>query len=135
MFENRVGSLSGIVGLLHDRMVEVLGLSLADSSDVAVARLVVSDPDLAMQVFLEKGIPHVMGGVVVVELTRGASDLGRCLKTLNQAETNIHFSYPLLVRSEARNPLLVLHLEDSDFAEKLLEQQGFPLVCQEDLSR
>ena len=135
MLENRVGALSSVVKLLNEGRAEVLGLSLADSADVTMARMVVSDPDVVMQVFLEKGIPHAMTEVVVVELSQGAAGLSKCLATVLQAETNIHFSYPLLVRSEQGHALLALHLEDADCAAALLVQQGFRMLCQEDLSR
>ncbi|MFT4641800.1 MAG: hypothetical protein ACI8T1_005144 [Verrucomicrobiales bacterium] len=135
MLENRVGSLSSVVSMLHEGMVEVIGLSLTDSADVTMARIVVTDPDMVMQLFLEKGIPHVMTDVAVVELKDGAAGLSKCLAILTKAETNIHFSYPLLVRSENDRPLLAMHLEDINFATGLLEQQGSNVLCQEDLSR
>lgn len=135
MLENRVGALSSVVHLVHEGLAEVLGLSLTDSAEVTLARMVVSDPDLVMQLFLEKGIPHAMTDVVVVELSKGASELSQCLDAITQSETNIHFSYPLFVRSENQNPLLAMYLEDSEFAETLLQQQGFRILCQEDLSR
>lgn len=135
MLENRVGSLSSVVKLILDSESEVLGMNLAESADVTLARFVVTDPDLVMQKFLEKGIPHAMKEIVVAELKEGAACLHNCLKVLLQAETNVHSCYSLLVRSDREQPLVALHLEDPDFAITLLEQQGFPLLCQEDLSR
>ena len=135
MLENRAGALSSIVRLLHERLVEVLGLSLTDSAEVTLARVVVSDPDLVMQIFLEKGISHALTDVVVVELEQGAAGLSQCLDAIAQGETNMHFSYPLFVRSDREQPLVVMYLEDAEFATAMLQQQGFRVLCQEDLSR
>ena len=134
MMENRVGSFGSVVSLLRDAQVEVLGFSLVDSVDITIARTIVSDPDTAIQRFLERGITHSVCDVVVVELARGANGLSDCLKALHEAETNIHFSYPLLVRANDF-PLLALHLEDAEFAKSVLHQRGFRTLAQEDLSR
>ncbi len=134
MMENRVGSFSSVVTLLREAHVEVLGLSLVDSVDITIARLIVSDPDTAIQRFLERGITHSACDVVVVELEHGATGLSDCLKALLEAETNIHFSYPLLVRANG-HPLLALHLEDADFSQSVLHQRGFRTLAQADLSR
>ena len=135
MLENRVGALNSVVKLLNESHAEVLGVSLTDSADLTLARMVVSDPDLVMQRFLERGIPHSMKDVLIIELSGGATKLNECLAILLQAETNVHGCYPLLVRSERDQPLMAFHLEDPEFAVGLLEQQGFQMLCQEDLSR
>ncbi|NEM51407.1 hypothetical protein G3V66_23930, partial [Escherichia coli] len=54
---NRAGALLSVVRLLEDAHVLVLGLSLQDSVDVTVARLVVSDPETVETLFMERGIP------------------------------------------------------------------------------
>lgn len=134
MLENRVGALSSLVGLLREANIHVLGLSLVDSVDVTIARLVLSDPDSVMALFIEKGIPHSVCDMVVVVLPHGSESLSDCLRALLLAETNIHFSYALLVRHEDR-PLLALHLEDAEFGMAVLHQNGFRTLGQEDISR
>ena len=57
MLKNRAGALSSLVRLLRSENIEVIGLSIQDSRDAAVTRLVVSDPDTTMRIFMEKGIP------------------------------------------------------------------------------
>ena len=135
MLESRVGALSGVVKLIQECHAEVLGLKLAESSDVTLARLIVTDPDIVMQQFLERGIVHSMLEVIVVELKDGVSSLHNCLSVFLQAETNVHSCYSLLVRSDRDQPLVVVHLEDAEFSVSLLEKQGFKMLCQEDLSR
>ncbi len=135
MLENQAGALSSLVNLLHESHIDVLGLSLTDSAEVTLARIVVTDPDLVMQLFLEKGIPHAMIEVVVVELRQGAAGLHHCLRAILETDSNIHYSYPLFVQTEEGFPLLAFYLDDSEYAAALLEQQGFHTVCQEDLSR
>ncbi len=131
--QTRAGALLGVVKLVHDSLAEVIGISVKDSIDGTVVRLVTTAPETVETLFIEKGIPFSSVELVVVELG-GADDLGRCLGALLRAETNIHFCYPLLSRPGG-NPLLALCLEDSDFGSSVLSSNGFKLLQQNDLSR
>ena len=112
----------------------MLGLSVQDSIDGAVVRLIVSDPFTVETVFIERGIPFNCMEVLVVDLRRGAEQMPDCLRTLLQGETNIHFIYPLLSQPDGCSAL-VLGVEDPDFAMEVLVRSGFKLLRQEDLSR
>src|SRR6478752_7951283 len=57
LLQNRAGALAAMVKLLRTNRIEVIGLSMQDSRDATVARLVASDPDATAQSFMEKGIP------------------------------------------------------------------------------
>jgi hypothetical protein len=131
---NRVGALLGVVKLIRDASrAEVLGLSVQDSIDGTVVRLVVSDPDAVEMFFIERGVPHATSDITVVEL-EDASFLNRCLTSLLQAEINIHFCYPLMCRPNGR-PVLAFYLDDTIFGTKVLADNGFKILYQSDLSR
>lgn len=132
--QNRVGSLMALTKLLHDNAIEVLGLSMQDTTEMTLVRLVLSDPDGAGMLFIEKGIPHTDCGIVVVELSESGRRLTECLSTLLAAELNIEFTYPLLVRP-GLHPLLALHCDDCDIAADVLVRAGFKVLAQGDLSR
>ena len=131
---NKVGALLEIVKILNECNVEVIGLSVLDSVDSTVVRLIVSDPEEVSTIFKEIGVPFSTVDLIVVELVQGAFGLADCLSTLLMAETNIHFSYPLLT-SSALHPALALFLEDADVGVSVLLSNGFKLLCQDDLSR
>jgi hypothetical protein len=131
---NRAGTLLGLVRLLNDAQIEVLGLSVQDSVDVTVVRLLVTDPETVNTLFIEKGIPFGGCEVVVVQLDQGAANLSMCLSALLIAETNIHFIYPLISRPNGK-AALALHLEDIAFGSGVLRDNGFKLLSQSDLSR
>lgn len=134
MLPNRVGALASLVKLLRAADIEVVGLSVQDSRDATVARLVVTDPDGAERLFMEKGIPHTLCELVVVALREAGPGLPQCLDTLMIAETNIDFAYALMP-SPGGQTLLAMHVEDYEFAVAILHQSGFKLVYQADLSR
>jgi hypothetical protein len=134
MLPNRAGALAAMVKLLRASSIEVIGLSVQDSRDATMARLVVSDPETTEHLFMEKGIPHATCELVVVSLKESGPGLLQCLDTLMIAETNIDFAYALMP-GPSGNSMLAMHVEDYEFAVAILHQSGFRLLYQEDLSR
>jgi hypothetical protein len=134
MLENRVGALASLVRLLNDNLIEVLGLSVQDSYDVTVVRMVVSDSETAETIFIEKGISFGVCDLVVVEMRDGPSELRRVLAELLEAEMNIHFCYPLMIQAN-QCCALAFRLDDTDFGISALQNSGFKILFQNDLSR
>ena len=131
---NRVGALLDVVRVLNERNIHVLAISVQDSADTAIVRIVVSDPENVQQMFLEHAIPFSICDLVVVELKDGATELGRLLAALLAAECNIFGSYALLTRPRGRTAL-ALHVEDNECAVAVLESQQFRILGQSDISR
>lgn len=134
MIPNHPGALASLVKLLRTASIEVVGLSVQDSRDAAVVRLITSDPEMTSAVFMEKGIPHTGCELLVVALRESGPGLLQCLEALMVAEVNMDFAYALLPSSEG-HALLAMHVDDYEFAVSLLHQSGFKLLYQEDLSR
>jgi len=132
--QNQVGALSSVVQLLEEAHVNVIGLSVLDSVDTTVVRMVLSDPETTVAILCSEGIPYTESELVVVALRDGAAGLGQCLLTLLMAEVNIHYSYPLLNRPE-NDSLIAFCLDDTDFGKTALNKNGFRVLNQEDLSR
>ncbi len=134
LLPNRAGALASLVKLLRSSAIEVVGISVQDSRDATIARLVVTDPEMAEQIFVEKGIPHTTCELVVISLRESGPELLPVLDTLMVAETNIDFAYALMPSPKGHS-MLAMHVEDYDFATSVLNQAGFKLVYQEGLSR
>ena len=131
---NRVGALLDVVRVLNERNIHVLAISVQDSADTAIVRIVVSDPESVEDLFMEQGVPASICDLVVVELKEGASELGRLLAALLAAECNIFGSYGLLTRPRGK-AALALHVEDNDVAVAVLRQHRFSILSQSDISR
>ncbi|MGJ8634218.1 MAG: hypothetical protein ACSHX7_09890 [Luteolibacter sp.] len=134
MLPNRVGALASLVKLLRASAIEVIGLSVQDSRDATVARLVLSDTDTAESIFCEKGIPHTTCELIVIGLKEAGPGLLQCLDILMTAETNIDFAYALLPGPKGQ-AMLAMHVEDYDFATSVLNRSGFRMIYEEDLIR
>ena len=134
LLKNRAGALAALTKLLRNNNIEIVGISVQDSRDATVARLVLTDPDLAEQIFIEKGIPHTTCNLVVVSFPEAGPGLLQVLDTLMVGETNIDFAYALMPNPKSQ-PMLAMHVEDYDFAISILNKAGFKLIYQADVSR
>lgn len=131
---NKVGAMLDIVKLLEANNAHVIALSVMESTDSAIARMVVSDPELAEDVFRQHDVAFGICGMVVAELREVATELPKLLAALLMAEVNVHFSYPLLTRPRGY-AALALHVDDAECASNVLQGEGFRLLTQRDLSR
>lgn len=131
---NKVGALLDIVRLLNERKVDVVAISVQDSADTAIVRIVVSDPESVQDIFHEHEIPFSMCQLCVVELKEGATELGKVLAALLAAEVNIFGAYALLTRPRGRTALAI-HVEDDECACAVLNSHGFTILAQNDISR
>lgn len=132
--ENKVGKLLELIRLFDSHNVHILGLSVVDTADSAIVRLVVDDPERAARILGEQGIAFSECRLVVVELQSSSEDLKKVFVALLEAELNVRFTYPLLTRPHG-NAVLAIHCDDHDFASEVLTRHQFRLLYQEDLSR
>src|ERR1700736_2692012 len=131
---NKVGAMLDIVKLLYAHHSHVVALSVSESTDSAIARIVVIDPDAAEELFRENNIAFGVCEVVVVEMREVATQLVKLLAALFMAEVNVHFTYSLLTRPRGM-AALALHVDDNECASNVLLGAGFKLLSQSDISR
>src|SRR5437868_8334770 len=108
---NRVGRMVDIVGLFGKANIHVVAVTVNDTSDSAIVRLIVDDPDGARQIFREQGITFTETNMLIVEMPNSAEDFQPVLHALLQAECNIQFMYCFLSRPRGK-AALALHVED-----------------------
>ena len=131
---NKVGALLDIVKLLHKNAIHVLAMSVTESTDSAIARILVSDPDQVQDLFQQHDVAFGVSTMVVVELREVATELPKLLAALVMAEVNVHFSYALLTRPRGY-AALAIHVDDTECASNVLQGEGFRILSQSDLSR
>lgn len=131
---NKVGAMLDVVKLLNGHHTHVVALSVSESTDSAIARVIVSDPEGAERLFQENNIAFGVCEVVVVEMREVATQLVKLLATLFMAEVNVHFTYALLTRPRGMAALAV-HVDDTECASNVLLGAGFKILSQNEISR
>jgi hypothetical protein len=109
-----------------------VSLTIVDSADCAIIRIVPSDPERALEVFQSAGMAFTESDLLVVKLPDSPQPLLAICKALLKAEINIHYAYPLLVGPQG-SPALALHVEDHDSAATMLQANDFQLFTENDL--
>jgi len=130
--ENKVGRLQALVRSLEEHAVKIVALTIEQSADSSLARLICADPDLSRQALMEAGFAFSETDLLAVELPRRSKQpLIAICAALLAAEINIHYVYPLLTRP--RGPALALYVDDPTLASQLLIRKGFTLIGECDL--
>jgi hypothetical protein len=131
---NKVGAMLDMIKLIDGHQAHVVALSVSESTDSAIARIVVSDPGRVQDIFKKNNVAFGISEVVVVELQEVATQLVKLLAALFMAEVNVHFTYPLMTRPRGR-AALALHVDDTECASSVLRGAGFKILSQSDISR
>lgn len=131
--ENRVGRLHDLTALLKGNNVHVMGITVLDTTDSAIVRFIVDDPDKARELMVNNDYPYNECPVLAVEIT-DESDLQGVLAALLEAEINVHYVYSFIKRPEGKCALAI-NAEDGDVAAQALNKRGYRVLTQRDISR
>jgi len=130
---NRVGQLLDLATLLGKHNVHVLAMTTLDTTDCAIDRLIVDDPERARELMAANNFSFTECDVIAVEITEEAQLKG-VLSALLTVEINLHYLYSFLLRPEGKSAL-ALSVEDNDLAASALNTRGFKVLSQRDIAR
>ena len=132
--ENRVGRLQGLLRAFEESAGKICGLSIEESADSALVRIICSEPELGRQALQQANFSFSESELLAVDLPkRTKQPLMSICAALLAAEINIHYAYPLLQRPHG--PALALYVEDPTLAAQLLIRKGFTLIGESDLRK
>ena len=129
---NRLGRLHDLIRLFTARNVHVLALMVLDTTDSAIIRLVVDDPDRARELLVHEGFPFTESYLVTVEVD--PTSLTRLMAALLEAELNINYLYSFIPQPQGKS-IVALSVEDNNLAEQALRRHQFRTLRQSDISR
>ena len=131
--DNKVGRLHDLLLELSRNDLHVLALSLVDSTECTLIRVIVDYPENTRQLLRDRHLPFSESEILAVEIETEAS-IRSVTAALVEAEINIQYAYPFLKRPNGACAL-VLHLEDPELSETVLRGKGFKILRQSDLAR
>ena len=131
--ENRVGQLLEVVRAFHGSKVKIVGLSISDSADCCILRLILSHPEQGREILQYAKLAFAENELLAVELPNGPQSLVDLCTALLRAEINIHYAYPLIVHPHGR-AAVALHIDNVEQATAMLNEQGFEVLSEVDLS-
>jgi len=130
--ENRVGQLLDVVRRFEGSQVRIVALSIADSTECAFVRFLLSHPEQGREILERAGLALIESDLIGVELPSTRQPLLQICTALLQAEVNISQVYPLLVRPNGM-PAVALMVDNIEMALETLNSKGFTMISEADL--
>ena len=130
--ENREGRLEQVTDVLRQENINILSLSMADTTEYGMLRMVVSDPDRAKDALREKGFSAMLTDVLAVKLEDKVRALHKMTHILCSQGLNIEYMYAL---ASADRRAMIVKASDGDSAGKAILEGGMELYSNEEMCR
>ena len=131
--ENKQGALSDVVALLSENGINMRAISIADTQDFGVLRMIVQDCEKAKAVLKAEKVIVAVNEVVAVELADKPGALSEVLKVLSGGGVNVEYMYAFVNPVKQSSACVVLRATDNEKAAGLLKERYIPLISQEEL--
>ncbi|ACV68426.1 ACT domain-containing protein [Desulfohalobium retbaense] len=125
--ENRAGRLADVTRVLSESGVNIRALSLADTSDFGILRLIVTDHEKAKAALKEKGFTVGRTNVVAVEVDDQPGGLHKILDLLTSNSINVEYMYAF-VQQSGKNAVLIFRFDRTDQAIDVLQEHGVRII-------
>ena len=125
--ENKSGRLAEITRILGDASINIRALSLADTTDFGILRLIVNDREHAQNVLKDKGFTVSKTEVVAVEVPDRPGGLSEILQTLDKETINVEYMYAFVERC-GENAVIIFRFDETDKAISALLSNKFTIL-------
>ena len=132
--QNRKGTMVSVTDILSQSGVNLRALSLAETQEFGILRLIVDNDALAERVLAEQGYLLKPVDVVGVKIGDAPGRLSGALHVLDEADLNVEYLYAFMARTE-KHPYVVLRVEEIAEAEAALENAGYHLITEADVNK
>ena len=129
--ENRAGRLAEVIGVLADGGINIRALSVAETADFGVVRMIVRDADAAHRLLKEHAITSAETSVIAVEVPDKPGGLAELLKRVASAGVNIEYMYAMLER-RAEKAVMIFRIDDTEAGLKKLQAAGVTVLPADD---
>jgi hypothetical protein len=130
--ENKPGGLEEVMRIIKDANINIRTLSLADTSDFGILRLVVNDVDKTSQVLRDSGLRVSRTTVVAIEVPDHPGGLHSILAVLAKENIDVEYLYAFVEKS-GENAVIIFRFDDTNAAISVLQKNGFTILSGEKL--
>lgn len=130
--ENKLGRMAEITGVIGDAGVDVRALSIADTSDFGILRLIVDQPETALEALRSAGITVSLTDVIAVGIEDRPGAFAKAVKIMSDAGIGIEYMYAFISRSD-NQAFVIMRVEDPQKGIEAMEAHGIKLLQREDI--
>ncbi|MBR5312588.1 MAG: ACT domain-containing protein [Clostridia bacterium] len=132
--ENKQGTIVSVTDILAKNNVNIRALSIAETEDFGILRLIVNNEATAVKTLEEAGFLLKITEVIGVKIGDAPGKLTAALKVLDDANVNVEYLYAFMARTE-KHAYVVLRVEENAEAENILVNAGFHLITDADIDK
>ena len=132
--QNKKGTVVSVTDILSKNNINIRALSIAETKDFGILRLIVNDEAAAEKVLAENGYLIKVIDVVGVKIGDQPGKLTAALDVLDKENINVEYLYAFMARTE-KHAYVVLRVEDNAVAEKALVDAGFKMITEADVNK
>ena len=132
--ENKAGSMLGMTSTLAAHNIDMRALSLAETSDFGIVRVIVDDVYEASTVLKDAGFIYNVASVVCVCIPDEPGGLNKALQVLSEENLNVEYLYAVMGGAGSEHAYTILRVQDYDAAEAALKSHGLMVVDQDHIS-
>lgn len=132
--ENKKGTIVSVTDILAKNNINIRALSIAETQDFGILRLIVNDETAAKKVLSEQGYLIKVVDVVGVKIGDEPGKLTAALDVLDKTGINVEYLYAFMARTE-KHAYVVLRVEDNESAEAALSDAGFKMITEADICK
>ncbi len=131
--ENKPGQLVKVTQTLKDAQIDIRAMSLADTKDFGIVRMIVSDTDKAQEAMREAGFMSTITQVMCIAMDDQPGGLSKITELMAQAEVNIDYLYACITVI-GKDAYIVMHVDNEKKASKVLADAGIKMVSTADIA-
>ena len=133
--ENKPGALYALTAVLAQGQIDMRALSLAETKDFGIVRLIVNDLYKTTTLLKDAGYVHSLTPVVGVAIPDVPGSLNRLLQVLTDAKVNVEYMYAFLGGKDVDHAYMIFRVADDKAAETALASRGIQVLDQEQVER
>ena len=131
--ENKKGGLYEVTSVLNKANVDIRALSIADTTDYGILRLIVNDVEKASDVLKNEGFLVTVTNVLALKISDKPGGLADAMEAFGEDSISVEYLYAAFVNEKDDTASLILRVNDNDVATKALEKKGFNLLSEDEL--
>ena len=131
--ENKPGAMSAMTAVLAENNIDMRALSLAETADFGIVRIIVENVYTATTVLKDAGYIHSVTSVLGVRIPNVPGGVNKVLNILTEADVNVEYMYAFLGKKEKNHAYMIFRVQDDASATAALMAQGITTLNQEDI--
>ena len=131
--ENKPGRLSAVTNILKENNIDIRALSIADTRDFGILRLIVNDPQKACEVLKDADCTVTLTDVMAVAVDDTPGGLAKIMELLYAGQISVEYMYAFISKTD-KEAFVILRVEDNDTAEKIFAENNVKRLTQSDIA-